>query len=270
MSNPKIKELFERKHRTGEKALIFFLTAGFPDEETFEAIVPALEEAGCDMLELGVPFSDPIADGPTIQRSSEYALEHGITLKKILDTTARLRKKVDMPLVLFSALNPLLKFGLEHLLSRAREVGIDGILCPDLPPEEADEMLHLCRDNDLSLVFLVAPTTPPERRQLIAQQSDGFIYYVSLKGVTGARERMSDDIARHVNDLKSITRQPVVVGFGISTGEHARMVAESGADGVVVGSALINLIEKHRSSPELVDKVKAFVASLKEGLTLSQ
>ncbi|MCD6386498.1 tryptophan synthase subunit alpha [Candidatus Sumerlaeota bacterium] len=265
----RIEKLFEEKRRKGEKSLVFFITAGFPDREQNEDIIYTLAESGCDILELGVPFSDPIADGPTIQRSSERALRQGVTLGKILESVKSLRERTEIPIVLFSSFNPLLKFGLNTLIPQARKAGIDGILCPDLPPEEGGELSALCRDNGLSLIFLIAPTTLPERKKFIAEQSSGFIYYVSLKGVTGAREQMSSDLSQQVKEIKSFTSLPVVVGFGISRPEHTHIVAQSGADGAVVGSALINLIEKYETSDELLQKVKEFVKALKNGLKSS-
>lgn len=265
MSN-RIEKLFEEKRRKGEKSLVFFITGGFPNWEQNEEIICTLAANGCDILELGVPFSDPIADGPTIQHSSERALKQGVTLKQILESVERLRKRTEMPIVLFSSFNPLLKFGLQELVSRARNAGIDGILCPDLPPEEGNELKALCKDNGLSLIFLIAPTTPPERKKFIAEQSSGFIYYVSLKGVTGARDQLSSDLAQQVKEIKSFTSLPVVVGFGISRPEHTRIVAQTGADGAVIGSALINLIEKYETSGELLQKVKEFSSALKNGL----
>lgn len=245
---------------------MFFITANFPEPGRHEEIVLALAESGCDILELGVPFSDPIADGPTIQRSSQRVLAQGATLKGIIDLAARLRQRIHIPIVLFSALNPLLKFGLGNVVARAREVGIDGFLCPDLPPEEADDLIRLCKERDLSLVFLVTPTTLHDRKKWIADHSTGFIYYVSLRGVTGARDKLSIDIAEQVKEIKSLTNKPVVVGFGISKPEHVRMVAGSGADGAVIGSALINLIEENETSDRLIPLVREYVENLRRAL----
>lgn len=262
----RIIQLFKHTREKGKKALIFFITAGYPDWQTNEAIIYTLAENGCDVLELGVPFSDPIADGPTIQRSSERALRQGVTLKEILAYVARLRKRLNIPIVLFSSFNPLLKYGLSELVLTAKQTGVDGILCPDLPPEEASELEILCQQAGMCLIYLLAPTTPIERKKMIADKSSGFIYYVSLKGVTGAREWLGPDIAEQIREIKNITEKPVVVGFGISRPEHTRLVAEAGADGAVVGSALIDLIEKYETSASLLDKVKEFTISLREGL----
>ena len=266
MNKNRITTLFNEKRKKGEKALILFLTAGYPDRATFEQIVPILEESGCDILEVGVPFSDPIADGPTIQRSSEHVLKQGVNLKEIIEMLRRLRKHVSMPFVLFSSINPLVKYGLDKLIPAAREAGVDGILCPDLPPEEATDLLQLCQKYSMSIIFLIAPTTQPERRRYIAEHTRGFIYYVSLKGVTGARKSMSADLAVRIKDLKAISELPVVVGFGISSKEHTHTVALAGADGAVVGSALINLIDQNSTSPDLMDTIRVYIAELRQGL----
>ena len=270
MKKNRIDKIFQEKHANGEKVLIFFITAGFPDWKTNEKIIHALAESGCDVLELGVPFSDPIADGPTIQRSSERALQAGVSLKKILKHVKSLRAKVDIPIVLFSALNPLLKYGLEKLVDDADDAGVDGILSPDLPPEEAEDLAGFCRKKGLSLIFLVAPTTTDERRAFIVEKSTGFVYYVSLKGVTGARKEVSTDLDEHIQNLKKITEKPVVVGFGISTPEHVRHVAGTTADGVVIGSALINLVEKCEHGEGLIGEVRRYVGSLRDALKIKE
>lgn len=258
----RIISLFAKKRKEGGKALIFFITAGFPDWQTNEEIIYTLDKNGCDILELGVPFSDPIADGLTIQRSSERALQQGVTLKKVLEFVVRLRQNTQIPIVLFSSLNPLSKFGVKELVRSAAAAGIDGLLCPDLPPEEAQELEALCQKENICLIYLIAPTTPSERKKLIAEHSSGFIYYISLKGVTGARDKLSSDITAQIREIKSLTEKPVAVGFGISRPEHTQLVASIGADAAVVGSALINLIEQYEQSPELLQKVKEFTTSL--------
>jgi tryptophan synthase alpha chain len=261
----RIDELFERKRNLSQRSLIIYLTAGYPSLQISETLIKVLSDAGLDLLELGVPFSDPIADGPTIQKASAHSLEQGTTLAKILDMVSRIRKNSQMPIVLFSAYNPLLKYGLKGLVERAADIGIDGFLAPDLPPEEAEEFMQLCEARDLKLIFLVAPTTPETRKRLIADKSTGFIYYVSTKGVTGAREQLSRDLQEQLRQLTSYTDKPVAVGFGISKPEHVELVA-SFANGVVVGSALINLIEKHATSPDLSGEVRRFVEWLQAPL----
>lgn len=265
MHTNRIDELFTRKRRKGQRSLIIYLTAGYPSLEMTERLIGVLADAGLDLLELGVPFSDPIADGPTIQKASAYSLEQGTTLAKILDMVPRIRQKTQMPIVLFSAFNPLLKYGLEALVQRAVDIGIDGFLAPDLALEEAGEFIQLCQDKNLRLVFLIAPTTPEARKRLIADKSTGFIYYVSTKGVTGARDQLSRDLQEQLRQITTYTDTPVAVGFGISRPEHVQLVA-SFADAVVVGSALINLIEKHAHSAELPTEVRRFVEWLQAPL----
>ena len=261
----RIDELFTRKRRKGQRSLIIYLTAGYPSIEVSETLINVLADTGLDMLELGVPFSDPIADGPTIQKSSAHSLKQGTTLAKILDMVPRVRQKSQMPIVLFSAFNPLLKYGLEALVEQAADIGIDGFIAPDLPPEEAGEFMQLCQAKNLNLVFLIAPTTPEARKRLIADKSTGFIYYVSTKGVTGARDQLSRDLQAQLCQITTYTDTPVAVGFGISKPEHVKMVV-SFADAVVVGSALINLIGQHANSPDLPTEVQRFIEWLQAPL----
>lgn len=257
----RIDAMFDRKRESGERAMIFYVTAGFPSAGESETIIHALGEAGADLIELGIPFSDPIADGPTIQRASQSALEAGMTVKGVLDLARGIRKRSSIPMIFFSAYNPILKFGLDRFTAAAVECGADGLLVPDLPPEEAEELKALCDKRDLKLIFLVAPTTSPERRALIAERSSGFIYYISLKGVTGARASLPTDVREKIAALKAQTMLPVAVGFGISTPEHVRAVGET-AEGIVVGSALIDLAAKNAGNPALHDEVVKFARSL--------
>lgn len=257
--------MFARKRADDGRAMIFYVTAGYPDFESTEDVVLALDEAGTDLVELGIPFSDPIADGPTIQESSHAALEAGTTVRGVFDLARRLREKTEMPLLLFTAFNPVLRFGLEAFADEAVRSGCDGILVPDLPPEEASGLMELCSARDLKMSFLTAPTTSPERLEFIARQSTGFVYYVSLRGVTGARERMPDDLQSKLEAMKAASEIPVCVGFGISTPEHARL-AGAVADGVVVGSALVSLIAKHAGSQELKQEVRSYARSMIDAL----
>jgi tryptophan synthase alpha chain len=203
----------------------------------------ALEEAGADVFELGVPFSDPLADGPVIQRSSERALARGVTLGDVLDVVRRIRERSELPLLLFSYFNPLLQRGLERLAREAAEAGVDGVLVTDLPPEEAGEWIQAARGADLDTVFLASPTSPAERLRRVAEASRGFVYAISRTGVTGERHSLSTEAAPLVERLHGLTDVPVALGFGLSTPEH---VAEAGkvADGVVVGSALVRFLEE--------------------------
>ena len=239
----RIGESFARRKAEGRAAFVPFLTAGDPSlERTVDAAVE-LQEAGADVLELGVPFSDPLADGPVIQRSSERALGRGVTLEAVLGAVRRIRERSELPLLLFSYYNPLLQRGLERLAREAAEAGVDGVLVTDLPPEEADGWLAAARGARLDTVFLAAPTSPPERLRRVADASRGFVYAISRTGVTGERSAVSSEAEPLVARLRGLTGVPVALGFGLSTPEQ---VAEAGkvADGVVVGSALVRFLEE--------------------------
>ncbi|HUH13569.1 MAG TPA: tryptophan synthase subunit alpha [Longimicrobiales bacterium] len=229
--------------RAGRRALIPYLTAGFPRREDTLPLLDSLAAAGADVLELGVPFSDPLADGPTIQRASQRALDGGATPAWVLETLAAFRRGHDTPVVLFTYLNPILAYGPERFLTDAAEAGADGLLLTDLPVGSDPELEGLIEASPLALVRLVAPTTPRERALEIAHRSQGFLYYVSRTGVTGARAELRDALTAEVETLRSATDLPIAVGFGISTPEQAATVARV-ADGVVVGSALIDVIER--------------------------
>ena len=235
---------FARRKAEGKTAFVAFLTAGDPSlDRTVEAAI-ALDAAGADVLELGVPFSDPLADGPVIQRSSERALARGVTLGKVLAAVRRIRERSDLPLLLFSYYNPLLRYGLERLAPEAKAAGVDGVLVTDLPPEEAGEWIAAARAADLDTVFLASPTSPAERLRLVAEASRGFVYAISRTGVTGERQALSGEARPLVERLRSLTDVPVALGFGLSTPEQVREAAAV-ADGVVVGSALVRFLEEH-------------------------
>ncbi len=239
----RIGESFARRKAEGRAAFVPFLTAGDPSLDRTVEAAEELQEAGADVLELGVPFSDPLADGPVIQRASERALGRGVTLEAVLVAVRRIRERSELPLLLFSYYNPLLQRGLERLAGEAAEAGVDGVLVTDLPPEEADGWLAAARGVDLDTVFLAAPTSPPERLRRVAEASRGFVYAISRTGVTGERRALSDEAAPLVERLRGLTGVPVALGFGLSTPEQ---VAEAGkvADGVVVGSALVRFLEE--------------------------
>ncbi|HSD66574.1 MAG TPA: tryptophan synthase subunit alpha [Vicinamibacteria bacterium] len=240
----RIGERFARRRAEGRPAFVAFLTAGDPSpDRTVEAAVE-LDRAGADVLELGVPFSDPLADGPVIQRASERALARGVTLAKVLELVRRIRDRSELPLLLFSYYNPLLQHGLERLAREAGEAGVDGVLVTDLPPEEAREWVAAARASDLDTVFLASPTSPPERLRLVAETTRGFVYAISRTGVTGERSALSEDARPLVERLRALTRVPVALGFGLSTPEQVREAAAV-ADGVVVGSALVRFLEEH-------------------------
>lgn len=258
----RISQTFERLRQARERALISYVTAGDPDVATTKALVLEMARHGGDLLELGVPFSDPLADGPIIQRAGQRALQGGITLRKILQLVNELRRDTDVPLILMTYYNPVLRYGEEAFVADAVAVGVDGIIVPDLPPEEAQTLIELTRDTPLDLIFLMAPTSTPARMALIADASQGFIYYVSRLGITGVRERLSDDLGMMLAQVRANTSKPVAVGFGVSTPEHVRLAAEL-ADGVVVGSAIVQLMEEVQGRESMLDQVGAFVAALK-------
>ncbi len=233
-----------RRHAEGRTAFIAFITAGDPSLERTVEIAVDLDQAGVDVLELGIPFSDPLADGPVIQRSSQRALERGVTLSHVLETVRAIRRRSEIPLLLFTYLNPLVRYGLERLAADAAAAGVDGVLVTDLPPEEAAEWIPIARKVGLDTVFLAAPTSPPERLAAIAAACRGFVYAVSRTGITGERQSLSAEARPLVEALRAATREPIALGFGISTPEQ---VAEAGAlaDAVIVGSALVRFLEEH-------------------------
>ena len=259
----RIERTFSSLRKKAEKALVLFLTAGDPDIETTEVLVPALAEAGADIIELGFPFSDPMADGPTIQASSERALKGGATLGGILESVRKIRLETEVPIVLMGYYNPVFCYGLDKFSRDAAQAGVDGLLIVDLPPEEAAELRGYLRDNKLAFITLVAPTTPPERAEKLVRESEGYLYYVSMTGVTGSRDINVADIEDDVARLKSMGDIPVAVGFGISTAADVRAVAGF-ADGVVVGSALVKIIAGGGPCRERSEKAAAFARELKK------
>jgi tryptophan synthase alpha chain len=265
----RIQKLFDRLRHSGKKALIAYITAGDPTPDRTPALVEALERGGADLIELGVPFSDPIADGPVIQRAGERALRAGTTLHKVLDMARAIRRRSEIPLLLFTYLNPVLKYGLEILAKDAAACGIDGCLLIDASVEEAGEYVRVMRGAGLDTVFLVAPTSSPRRLQLVAQYSSGFVYLVSRTGVTGARDSVSKAVAPLVARTRAVTHLPLAVGFGISRPEH---VAELGhqVEGVVVGSAIMHLIERNLDNPSLEIQLESFARELKHGFELAE
>jgi tryptophan synthase alpha chain len=266
MSQTRIGRLFERLRAERRAALIAYITAGDPSPERTPALVHALERGGADLIELGVPFSDPIADGPVIQRGSSRALAAGTTVAKVLQIAAEIRRNSEIPLLLFTYLNPVLRYGLEALARDAVTRGVDGCLLTDLSVEEAEPYVAAMRAAGLDTVFLVAPTSTERRLKLVAQYSTGFAYLVSRTGVTGERTALSDGIAPLVRSMRKATDLPLAVGFGISTADQARSVGAI-ADGVVVGSAFVRVIEQHAGSPDLETKLQALARELSSGLT---
>lgn len=248
-----------------EKALIGYVMAGDPSLAMTPAIVMELEKAGCDMIELGVPFSDPVADGPAIQKASERALANGVTLRSIIQEVSLLRRQTQMPILLMTYLNPVLAFGLELFFKESHEAGVDGLLIPDLPFEEAKPFQALSRRHRLDLIYFIAPTTPLDRMRKIVRAASGFIYYVALTGTTGAPLRETESIEQQMRKIKSLTKVPVAVGFGISTPIEARDASRL-ADGVIVGSALVKIIEMASEGSPFLPQLALKATSIKEAL----
>ena len=239
----RIGERFARLRRGGAKGFVAFITAGDPSLERTLSAARELDRAGADVLELGVPFSDPVADGPVIQRSSERALRRGTTLADVLETVRSLRRESELPVLLFGYFNPFLRYGLGRLARDAKAAGVDGVLVTDLPPEEAGDWLREARARDLDTVFLAAPTSPDARLRSVAAASRGFVYAVSRTGITGERQSLSEEAGPLVNRIKAMTAEPVALGFGISTPEQFGAAAAV-ADAVVVGSAIVHFLEE--------------------------
>jgi tryptophan synthase alpha chain len=257
----RISEAFKHLQADGRRGFIPYITVGDPDLDTSRALIIELARAGATLIELGVPFSDPVADGPTIQRAAERALRHDVGLSDVLQILAEARRETDVPVILFSYFNPLLQFGVERLADECVRAGVDGILATDLVPEESADFNTVITSRGLDQIFLVAPTTSDARLRMIAERASGFVYAVSRAGVTGAREQLSAEAERLVARVRSVTDLPVAVGFGIST---AAQVADvwAYADAAVVGSALVSEIEKHSGSPDLVARVGDFARAL--------
>ncbi|MFB3830029.1 MAG: tryptophan synthase subunit alpha [Bryobacteraceae bacterium] len=261
----RIGRLFERLRREGRKGLIAYITAGDPSLERTPAIARALECGGADLIELGVPFSDPVADGPAIQMAGQRALAAGATLRGVLETARRIRANSEIPLLLFTYLNPVLRYGLEALSRDAAAAGIDGCLLTDASVEEAGAYVEAMHRSGLDTVFLAAPTSTSRRLERVAEYSSGFVYLVSRTGVTGERESLASSAALLARRMRAITPLPLAVGFGISRPEHVAEAARS-ADAVVVGSAIVNVIARNQRNPALESEVEAFVRSLKSVL----
>jgi tryptophan synthase alpha chain len=249
--------------RPGYKALIAYLTVGYPSLETTYKVAPILANNGCDIIELGIPFSDPLADGTTIQKASYQALQQGITPQICLEAARKLRQKITTPLVFMSYYNPILSFGLEAFCQASAKAGIDGLIIPDLPPEEGAELEASTKKFNLDLIYLLAPTSTEERISLVAEKSHGFIYLVSLTGVTGARRSLPPELEDFVTRVRQKAPQPLCVGFGVANPEQARRAARI-ADGIIVGSRLIQLIEEDTTFSSL----KSFALSLRQTLNL--
>jgi tryptophan synthase alpha chain len=262
----RIKNTFNRLKKKNETALIPYVMAGDPDLATTKALILEMEKAGCDIIELGAPFSDPLADGPTIQKAAIRSLKNHTSIADVLGLVANVRKESRIPLILMTYYNLIFHYGEEKFVTDAAAAGLDGVILPDLPPEEAGNLIPLAKKAGLDTIFLLAPTSTDERIKLVCKVSQGFVYYVSLTGVTGARAGVQSSIAGSLQKVKQVTDKAIAVGFGISSPDQAAQVAQWGADGVIVGSALVKVIEEHTGSPELVSKAAAFVKALKQGV----
>lgn len=256
----RIEAAFSELKRQGKKGFIPFITAGDPDLETTRELL--IELSGATVIELGVPFSDPMADGPVIQRSSERALRHGIALGDILNVVATVRREIETPIILFSYFNPLLQFGLKRLAAEAKAAGVDGVLVTDLSPEEAGEFESELRANDLDMIFLIAPTSTDERLKLVAQHARGFIYAVSRAGVTGVRTNVSAEAEKLVIRMRKYSSLPIAVGFGISNRDQVKDVQRY-ADAVVIGSAIVSEIERLQGAT-VAKRIGQFVKELSD------
>ena len=257
----RLDQRFAELRAANQRAFVAYICAGDPTLEKTRDVVLALEKSGVDIVELGLPFSDPLADGIVNQMAADRALRAGTTMAKVIAFIKELRRDTQIPIVLFTYLNPVYTYGFEAFHKDAAAAGADGVLILDLPPDEAAQNKELIESSGLKHIRLIAPTTPEERIKLIAAQSEGFVYYVSREGVTGAQATLSASIGSMVAEIKAATQTPVCVGFGISNPEQAKTVATM-ADGVVVGSAIVKLIEQHGTGAELAEKVSAFVKPL--------
>ncbi|HLX95100.1 MAG TPA: tryptophan synthase subunit alpha [Verrucomicrobiae bacterium] len=257
----RIVECFARLKRTGKKGFIVYIGAGDPSLAATRGLALAFDQAGVDVLELGVPFSDPLADGLVNQLAAQRGLGSGTTPSKILATVAAIRKSSEIPIILYIYFNLIHRVGLERFIEDAAKAGVDGLLVLDLPPEESDGYEALMRKAGLCHIYLVAPTTPEDRIEFIVKRGSGFIYYISREGVTGMQQQVASNLAPQVAKIRAHTKLPIAIGFGISTPEQAKAVAAA-ADAVVVGSAVVNQIAEHGNSKDLVARVSVFVKSL--------
>ncbi|MDY0301520.1 MAG: tryptophan synthase subunit alpha [Trichlorobacter sp.] len=264
MIKSRIAKHLDKLAKANQKALATFITAGDPDLTTTAMLLPLLEKAGVDVIELGIPFSDPVADGATIQRSSERSLAAGTTLRRVLDMITTIRAEVSVPIVLMGYCNQFYRYGWQQFTADAVAAGLDGLLLVDLPPEEMDELYPLACKAGLDLIFLLTPTSDAERIALVSRKASGFIYYVTVAGVTGERKNISESLAAELKVVKNTVKLPVLAGFGISDPQQAAQVAGY-ADGVVVGSAIVKLFEQYQGD-ELLEKVTALVSDLKQAI----
>jgi len=257
----RIDEKFAQLNVNSRKAFIPYITAGDPNLARTRELVFALERAGADMIELGVPFSDPLADGKTNQEAAERALKNGVTLADVINLVADLREETQIPIIFFTYLNPVYQYGYEKFAGDAAKAGVDGILALDVPPEESAPLKRALDEKDLRMIFLITPTSNEERVKKITKQASGFIYYVSRTGVTGVTDNLSDDMEEHITLIRKYSSLPIAVGFGVSKPEHVSLVTNM-ADGVIVGSAIVKKVAAGGDSDEMINDVKTFVETL--------
>ena len=258
----RIEKKFKELRRKNKKAFISFITCGDPNIEASFKLVLELEHAGVDIIELGVPFSDPLADGPLIQAASERSLKHGTNLNTVISLIKRIRRRSQIPLAVMSYYNPIMSMGEGKFIRQASLAGLDGVIIPDLPPEEALELITACRKFKLNTIFFLSPTSSKERIKLVARASNGFIYYVSLTGVTGIRSALHKELENRVKLIKRFTSKPICVGFGVSNRNQVRKLSKF-ADGVIVGSAIVKKIQDNLDKDDLVERVGKFVRNLR-------
>jgi len=261
----KIREKFKQLREEGKSAFIPFLTAGYPNKATSLELIKKTAHSGADILEIGIPYADSLADGPVLQRASEIALEQGTKVKDVFQLIKEVRKEINTPLVVLVYYNIIYRYGLNNFVQQATAVGIDGLLVPDLPLEEAELLLEECQKTGLHLISMLAPTSTEERIKKIVEKAEGFIYCVSLTGVTGVRNELNNSLNKWINFLQTYTDKPLAVGFGISTPEQAGQVAKM-ADGVIVGSALVSLIEQNTEKADLLQLVGDFVQEMNKAI----
>lgn len=265
----RIAAALARAKQRGEAALIPFIMAGDPDLDVTRTLLRAAVAAGADAIELGVPFSDPTADGPVLQRSARWALKHGTSLPRIIELVAEVGGELNVPIILFGYYNPFFHYGPERLTADAKRAGVDGLLVVDLPPEEADELWKPARAAGLDMIFLLAPTSDEARVRAVMRRAGGFVYYVSMTGVTGSRAITPTDVKPTVEWVRTRCKLPIGVGFGITSGSEAAAVAAF-ADAVIVGTSIMRLVEEHRESADLVDRVGEFIGELKHAIVAAR
>jgi tryptophan synthase alpha chain len=258
----RIQNAFRRLKKNRGKALVPFVTAGDPSLKATRSLIACLEKGGADLIEVGVPFSDPMADGPVIQKASERALSRGVTLKKVLSLVSASRRTTQVPIILMGYFNPILAYGIEAFARDAARAGVDGAIVVDLPPEESADLDRALKKHGLDLIYLLTPTSDADRIRVVCRRARGFVYFVSMTGVTGSRLKSEEEIRRKVGEIRKCTKLPIAIGFGISGPEQAKAMARIG-DGVVIGSALVKLIESGSKRGGLAARVERFVRSMK-------